>query len=51
MKETIEQLINKEELRLQVGDSESITMKDEWTYVNPNSNIEKVLKSVCERSN
>ena len=34
-----------------MGDSKSITMKDEWTYVNPNSNIEKVLKSVCERSN
>lgn len=32
-----------------MGDSERITMKDEWNYVTPNSNIEKVLKSVCEK--
>jgi len=33
-----------------VGDSKIITPKDKWTYVNPNSYLEKILKSVCDNS-
>ena len=31
-----------------VGDSKIITPEGKWHYANPNSNLERILKSVCD---